>query len=76
MSQSCLIAGAAARGLPVKIVASGAKSSGYSIISSPEINSLKALKGKRIAINSFGSSADFAIYTAWNDSLSTPFLSH
>jgi NitT/TauT family transport system substrate-binding protein len=58
------IAGAAVRGLPVKIVASGAKSSGYAIISSPEINSLKGLKGKRIAINSFGSSADFAIYTA------------
>ena len=58
------IAGAAVRGLPVKIVASGAKSSGYAIISSPEINSLNALKGKRIAINSFGSSADFAIYTA------------
>ena len=58
------IAGAAVRGLPVKIVASGAKSSGYAIISSPEISSLKGLKGKRIAINSFGSSADFAIYTA------------
>jgi NitT/TauT family transport system substrate-binding protein len=58
------IAGAAVRGLPVKIVASGAKSSGYAIISSPEINSLKGLRGKRIAINSFGSSADFAIYTA------------
>jgi ABC-type nitrate/sulfonate/bicarbonate transport system substrate-binding protein len=48
----------------VKIVASAAKSSGYAIISSPEISSLKGLKGKRIAINSFGSSADFAIYTA------------
>ena len=58
------IAGAAVRGLPVKIIASGAKSSGYAIISSPEISSLKGLKGKRIAINSFGSSADFAIYTA------------
>ena len=58
------IAGAAVRGLPVKIVPSGAKSSGYAIISSPEISSLKGLKGKRIAINSFGSSADFAIYTA------------
>ncbi len=58
------IAGAAVRGLPVKIVASVAKSSGYAIISSPEISSLKGLKGKRIAINSFGSSADFAIYTA------------
>lgn len=64
MSQSCLIAGAAVRGLPVKIVASGAKSSGYAIISSPEVRSLKEPKGKRIAINSFGSSADFAIYTA------------
>jgi ABC-type nitrate/sulfonate/bicarbonate transport system substrate-binding protein len=58
------IAGAAVRGLPVKIVASAAKSSGYAIVSRPEIKSLKALKGKRIAINSFGSSADFAIYTA------------
>lgn len=58
------IAGAAARGLPVKIVAAATKSSGYAIVSRPEIESLKALKGKRIAINSFGSSADFAVYTA------------
>lgn len=58
------IAGGAARGLPVKIVAAVAKSSGYAIVSRPEIESLKALKGKRIAINSFGSSADFAVYTA------------
>ena len=58
------IAGAAMRGLPVKIVASAAKSSGYAIVSRPEIESMKALKGKRIAINSFGSSADFAIYSA------------
>src|ERR1043166_4566317 len=58
------IAGAAARGLPVKIVAAVRKSSGYAIVARPEIDSLKALKGKRIAINSFGSSADFAIYTA------------
>jgi NitT/TauT family transport system substrate-binding protein len=58
------IAGAAVRGLPVRIVASTAKSSGYAIIAAPEIDSLKGLKGKRIAINSFGSSADFAIYTA------------
>src|SRR4029077_7504594 len=56
------IAGAATRGLPVKIVAATAKSSGYAIISRPDIDSIKALKGKRIAINSFGSSADFAIY--------------
>jgi len=58
------IAGGAARGLPVKIVAAVAKSSGYAIVSKPEIDSLKGLKGKRIAINSFGSSADFAVYTA------------
>jgi ABC-type nitrate/sulfonate/bicarbonate transport system substrate-binding protein len=56
------IAGAATRGLPVKIVGSTTKSSGYAIISRPEIDTVKALKGKRIAINTFGSSADFAIY--------------
>jgi NitT/TauT family transport system substrate-binding protein len=56
------IAGAAARGLPVKIVAATTKSSGYAIVSKPEITSVKALKGKNIAINSFGSSAVFAIY--------------
>ena len=56
------IAGAATRGLPVKIVATTARSSGYAIISRPDIDSVKALKGKRIAINTFGSSADFAIY--------------
>lgn len=57
------IAGAAARGLPVKIVAATTKSSGYAIVSKPEITSVKALRGKNIAINSFGSSADFAIYS-------------
>jgi NitT/TauT family transport system substrate-binding protein len=56
------IAGAATRGLPVKIVGVTTKASGYAIISRPEIDSVKALKGKRIAINTFGSSADFAIY--------------
>ena len=56
------IAGAATRGLPVKIVATTARSSGYAIISRPDIDSVKALKGKKIAINTFGSSADFAIY--------------
>jgi len=56
------IAGAATRGLPVKIVAATAKSSGYAIISRPDIESVKGLKGKRMAINTFGSSADFAIY--------------
>ncbi len=58
------IAGAAVRGLPVKIVASVTKSSGYAIVSKPEIKNFKALKGRRIAINSFGSSADYAVYTA------------
>lgn len=58
------IAGAAVRGLPVKIVASVTKSSGYAIVSKPEIKNLKALKGRRIAINSFGSTADYAVYTA------------
>jgi ABC-type nitrate/sulfonate/bicarbonate transport system substrate-binding protein len=38
------IAGAATRGLPVKIVGSTTKSSGYAIISRPEIDSIKALK--------------------------------
>src|SRR5258706_13842962 len=56
------IAGAATRGLPVKIVAATVKSSGYAIISRPDIDSVKALKGKRLAINTFGSSAVFAIY--------------
>jgi NitT/TauT family transport system substrate-binding protein len=58
------IAGAAMRGIPVKIVAAVTRSSGYAIISKPEIENIKALKGKRIAINSFGSSADYAIYAA------------
>jgi ABC-type nitrate/sulfonate/bicarbonate transport system substrate-binding protein len=56
------IAGAATRGLPVKIVAATVKSSGYAIISRPDIPNVRALKGKRVAINTFGSSADFAIY--------------
>jgi ABC-type nitrate/sulfonate/bicarbonate transport system substrate-binding protein len=56
------IAGAAIRGLPVKIVGSTTRASGYAIVSRPDIDSVKALKGKRIAINTFGSSADFAIY--------------
>jgi hypothetical protein len=56
------IAGAAIRGLPVKIVfATTNKSRAKAHVARPEIDSIKALKGKRIAINSFGSSADFAI---------------
>jgi NitT/TauT family transport system substrate-binding protein len=56
------IAGAATRGLPVKVVSATTKSGGYAIISRPDIASVKDLKGKRLAINTFGSSADFAIY--------------
>ena len=56
------IAGAATRGLPVKIVGATTKASGYAIVARSDIDSIKALKGKKIAINSFGSSADFAIY--------------
>lgn len=56
------IAGAATRGLPVKIVGATTKASGYAIVARSDIDSIKGLKGKRIAINSFGSSADFAIY--------------
>ena len=38
------------------------KSGGYTIISRLEIASVKDLKGKRLEINTFGSSADFTIY--------------
>lgn len=54
--------GAAARGLPVKIAASVTKTGGYAMIGRPEIRNVPALKGKKIGINSFGSSADFAAY--------------
>ena len=58
------LTGASARGLPVKILAAVTKSSSYVIISRPEINNIKGLKGKKISINSFGSSADYAAYAA------------
>jgi ABC-type nitrate/sulfonate/bicarbonate transport system substrate-binding protein len=58
------LTGASARGLPVKILAAVTKSSSYVIISRPEINNIKGLKGKKIGINSFGSSADYAAYAA------------
>ena len=57
-------AGSAARGLPVRIVGSVTKSSGYSMVSRPEIQSIVGLRGKKIGINSFGSSADYAAYVA------------
>jgi len=56
--------GAAARGLPVKIVGSITKSSSYAMIGRSDVPSVAGLRGKRIGINSFGSSADFAAY-AW-----------
>jgi ABC-type nitrate/sulfonate/bicarbonate transport system substrate-binding protein len=56
--------GAAARGLPEKIVGSVTKSGGYAMIGRPEVQNVAALRGKKIGINSFGSSADFAAYTA------------
>ena len=57
-------AGVAARGAPVKIVASITKSSAAAIIAKPEIDSIKALKGKKVGINSFGSSMDYSAYIA------------
>ena len=58
------LTGASARGLPVKILGSVTKSSSYVIISRPEIESIKGLRGKKVGINSFGSSADYASYAA------------
>lgn len=56
--------GAAARGVPVKIVGSVTKSSTVAIISRPETESVKGLKGKKVGINSFGSSVDYTAYAA------------
>lgn len=56
------IAVAAARGLPVKIVAASVQGTGYSVISRPEVGSIKGLKGRKIAISSFGSASDYAMY--------------
>ncbi len=58
------LTGASARGLPVKILAAVTKSSSYFMVARPEIESVKALRGKKIGINSFGSSADYAAYAA------------
>ena len=57
------IAGAALRGLPLKIVGVVAKGTGYAIVSKREIETLKDLKGKKFALNSFGSAPDYAVYT-------------
>ena len=58
------LTGASARGLPVKILGAVTKSSSYVIISRPEIENIKGLRGKKVGINSFGSSADYAAYAA------------
>ena len=55
---------AAARGLPVRILAAVTKNSSYFMVARPEIDNVKALRGKKIGINSFGSSADYAAYAA------------
>lgn len=57
------IAGAALRGLPLKIVGVVAKGTGYAIVSKREIENIKGLKGGKFALNSFGSAPDYAVYT-------------
>lgn len=58
------LTGAAARGLPVRILAAVTKNSSYFMVARPEIDNVKALRGKKVGINSFGSSADYAAYAA------------
>ncbi len=58
------LTGAAARGLPVRILAAVTKSSSYFMVARPEIDSVIGLRGKKVGINSFGSSADYAAYAA------------
>jgi len=60
------IAGAALRGLPLKIVGVVAKGTGYAVVSKREIETLKGLKGKKFALNSFGSAPDYAVYTLFS----------
>ena len=57
-------AGAVARGVPVKIVGSVTKSSTVAIIARPGIENIKSLKGKKVGINSFGSSVDYTAFAA------------
>lgn len=57
------VGAAAARGLPIKIVAAVVRGTGYAIISRPEIVSLKDLRGKKIGISSFGAASDYAVYS-------------
>ena len=57
------IAGSSARGIPVKVLSSVIRGSSFAIISKPKIESIQALKGKTIGINSIGSSLDYVVYT-------------
>jgi ABC-type nitrate/sulfonate/bicarbonate transport system substrate-binding protein len=66
-------AGAAARGVPVTIVGSVTTSSTQALIARPEIESIKSLKGKKIGINSFGSSVDYTAFAALSRSGLDPF---
>src|SRR5499433_1136878 len=52
----------ALRKLPLKIVDVVTKGTGYTIVSKPEIDTIKGLKRKKFALNSFGSAPDYAIY--------------
>ena len=58
------IAVSAARGIPVKVLGSVSKGSSFALISRAEIGNVQALRGKRIGINSFGSSLDYVTYAA------------
>jgi NitT/TauT family transport system substrate-binding protein len=58
------LTGAASRGLPVRILGAVTKSTSYFMGARPEIENVKALRGKKFGINSFGSSADYAAYAA------------
>jgi NitT/TauT family transport system substrate-binding protein len=55
---------AATGGLPVKLVAVIMERPDYFLIAKKEIQSIKQLKGKRIAIGSFGAAADIALRVA------------
>ena len=48
MQRHCAIAGAALRGLPLKIVGVVAKGTGYAIVSKREIETVKGLEGEKV----------------------------
>jgi ABC-type nitrate/sulfonate/bicarbonate transport system substrate-binding protein len=57
------IVGAALHGVPAKILGIVSKGTGYAIVSKPEIESVRGLKGKKFGINSIGASDDYTVYT-------------